>query len=95
MQRRIAAPMPRSPQPAGGEHDAEFEDPIQLDWGDFRTIAGDDLTLVEHPVDAIDQTLQRRAVELVGAAEIMHDLRFGPLGGSVPCVLGQSIIRDR
>jgi hypothetical protein len=33
-------------------------------------------------------------VELVGAAEIVHDAGLGPLGGGVPGVLRQRVVSD-
>ena len=36
----------------------------------------DGLALVEHAVDAVDQPLQGGAVDLIGAAEVVHDARF-------------------
>jgi hypothetical protein len=83
------------PQTARGQHHAELEHMLDVDRGGLRGAVGDGLPLVEHAVDAVDQALQRSPVELVGAAEIMHDARLGPLGGGVPVVLGQRVIRDR
>ena len=86
-----------TPQPACGQHHAEFEHvlDLDLDQGGLRGGAGDGLPLVEHAVDAVDQALQGSSVELVGAAEVVHDARLGPLGGGVPVVLGQRVVSDR
>ena len=91
------------PQPAGGQHEAEFEYPIYLDLEDplrrgvrdGRGGVRDAPIFAEDAVNAVDQALQCGAVELVGAAEIMHDPRLGSLGVGIPVVLGQRIIGDR
>jgi hypothetical protein len=43
------------PQPAGGQHDAEFEHPIEFDLGEFGGGTDETIALVEHTVDAVDQ----------------------------------------
>jgi hypothetical protein len=85
------------PQAARGQHDAEFEHLLDLDLGDRwgRGGTGDRLVLVEHAVDAVNQALQGGPVELVGAAEIVHDACLGAFGCGVPGVLGQCVVGDR
>ena len=84
------------PQAARGQHDAEFEHLLDLDLRDRRRRGGtgDRLALIEHAVDAVNQALQGGAVELVRAAEIVHDACLGAFGCGVPGVLGQGVIAD-
>src|ERR1700681_3967115 len=60
-----------------------------------RSSTGDRLALVEHAVDAVNQALQGGPVELISAAEIVHDACLGAFRRGVPGVLGQGIIGDR
>ena len=62
------------PQRAGGEHDAEFEHPLDLDVGDAGRglVGGHAIAGIEHAVDAVHQPLEGGAIELIGAAETMH-----------------------
>ena len=79
------------PQLAHGEHDAEGEDVVDLDLRQRRLVTNGwcfDGATIEDAVDAADEALQGRAVELVGASEAVHDASFGSLGLGVPDVLG-------
>ena len=84
------------PQSAGGKHDAEFEHPLDVDLRDVLCApAGSALSPVEHAIDAVHQPFQCGAVDLIGAAEIVHHARFRPLGIGVPDALGQGVVGDR
>jgi len=84
------------PQAAGGQHDAEVEDGVDLDLAEADpgrgcgAVAG-----LEHAVDAGDQALQGGGVELVGTAEGVDDPRLGAPGLGVPAVLGEGVVGDR
>ena len=96
MQRRIAAPMPRSSHKLRAASTTPSSKTRRSRCGDLRGRggSGDRLALVEHAVDAVDQALQGGAVELIGPAEIVHDLRLGTFRRGVPSVLGQGIVGD-
>jgi hypothetical protein len=85
------------PQGAGGQHDAEFEDGVDLDVGQAGLAAAGNGTggiSVDDALDGGDQALQGGLVELISAAEVVDDLRFGALGLGVPDVLGQGVVGD-
>jgi hypothetical protein len=45
-------------------------------------------------LDGADQALQGGFVELIGAAEVVDDLRLGALGLGVPDTLGERVVGD-
>ncbi len=69
----MASPMAEVfPQLAHGEHDAEGEDVVDLDLRQRRLVTNGrcfDGATIEDAVDAADEALQGRVVELVGASE--------------------------
>ena len=88
--------MPRSlPQLPRRQHHAQFEDPLDLDLGERGTAVGDRVAGFEHPVDALDEAPEPVAVDLVGAAEIVHHPGLSALGCGVPGILGEGVIADR
>src|SRR5689334_24851714 len=85
------------PDGTGGQHDAEFEDGVDLDIGEASLAAygqGADGIGVDDALDGGDQALQGGFVELIGAAEVVDDLRFGALGLNVPDILGERVVGD-
>ena len=74
------------PQAAGGQHDAEFEDSVDLDLRSDGLAAATGVggIGIDDAVDAGDQALQAGAVDLVSAAEAVDHPRFGALGRGVP-----------
>jgi len=81
------------PHGTGGQHDAEFEDGVDLDIGEAGLAAcgqGADGIGVDDALDGGDQALQGGFVELIGAAEVVDDLRFGALGLGVPDIFGEA-----
>ena len=84
------------PQGTSDQYDTEFEGGIDLDVGEAgfaadRQGAG---VSIDDAVDGGDQALQGGFVELIGAAEVVDDLRFGALGLGVPDVLGEGVVGD-
>src|SRR4051794_30934327 len=45
-------------------------------------------------LDGGDQALQGGFAELIGAAEVVDDLRFGALGLGVPDIFGEGVVGD-
>ena len=85
------------PQAAGGQHDAEFEDSVDLDLGEGGFAAqgqGVGGIGIDDAVDAGDQALQGGFVDPIGAAEAVHHPHLGTLGGGVPDILGESVVGD-
>jgi hypothetical protein len=85
------------PQGAGGQHDAELEDGVALEVGEAGLAAcgqGADGLGADDALDGGDQALQGGFVELIGAAEVVDDLRFAALGLGVSDVLGEGIGGD-
>ena len=85
------------PQGAGGQHNAEFEDGIDRDVGQAGLAAGGqgvDGIGVDDALDGGDEALQGGFVELIGAAEVVDDLRLGALGLGVPDILGEGVVGD-
>ena len=82
------------PQLPRRQHDAQFEHPLDLDLRQGRIAVGNRVARLEHPVDALDEAPEPVAVDLVGAAEIVHHPGLGAFGGGVPGVLGQRVIGD-
>ena len=82
------------PQRAGHVHDAELKS-----WPRSRSPAHSRL-LCRHqrrcraPVDAADQPLQGRPVELIGPAETVHHAGLSPLGSGFQ-TLGEAVVGDR
>ncbi|HEX6010233.1 MAG TPA: hypothetical protein VFY87_00220 [Geminicoccaceae bacterium] len=84
------------PQAAGGQHDAEVEDRVDLDLAETDLGGGSDAVAgLKHAVDAGDQALQSGGVELVGAAEAVEHPRLGAPGLGIPAVLGEGVVGDR
>ena len=52
------------------------------------------MTVIEDPVDALDQAFELGPIELIGPAETMHHARFSPLCFGVPGALGEGIVAD-
>jgi hypothetical protein len=82
------------PKPAGRQHDAKFEDEIDVDvdLGDGGLAAdrqGVGGIGVDDVVDADDQALQG------GVAETVRHPHFGALGLGVLFVLGEGVVGDR
>jgi hypothetical protein len=85
------------PQTAGGQHDGEFKDGVDLDLGNRSLAAGRQgvgSIGIDDAVDAGEQTLQGGAVELIGPAEAVDDAGFRALGLGVPVVFGEGIVGD-
>jgi hypothetical protein len=59
------------PQRAGGEHDAEFEHPLDLDLRDvpWAPASGSTSVVIENAIDALHQPFESGAIELIGAAK--------------------------
>jgi hypothetical protein len=57
-------------------------------------LGGQRLLAREDPQDAAGQSLQRRAIEFVSAAEVVDDLRDGAALAAVPHVLGELVVLD-
>ena len=83
------------PQLSRCQHHAQFENPLDLDLRQRGAAIGNGVTRLEHPVDTLDEAPEPVAVDLVGAAEIVHHLGLGALGRGVPAVLGQRVISHR
>ena len=82
------------PQGPRHQHHTELEHPLDLDLRQPPRGLAAGLFGAEHAVDALDQPLQRLAVERVGAAEAVDDARLGALGRGVPDVLGEPVVGD-
>ena len=83
------------PQLPRRQHHAWFEHPLDLDLRQRRTAVGNRIAGVQHPIDALDEALEPVAVDLVGAAEIVHHPGLSALGCGVPGILGEGVIADR
>lgn len=84
------------PRAAGGQHNAEIERRVDLDFqGNGLAAGGRGLAGVEDAVVAGDQTAQGGGVHLIGVAENVDHARLGPFGAGVPDVLGERVTGDR
>jgi hypothetical protein len=83
------------PQLPCRQHNAQFEHPLDLDLRQRGAAVGDRVAGLEHPVDALDEASEPVAVDLIGAAEIVHHPGLGAFGRGVPGILGQRIIGHR
>ena len=95
-QARIAADAEFLPQRAGGEHDAEFEHPLDLDLRDAAvgSPAAAPVVAIEYAIDALHQPFESGAIELIGAAETVHHAGLSPLGVGVPDAFGEGVVGD-
>lgn len=83
------------PEPARRQHDAEFEDGLDVDLRQRGRATGGERVSgidIEDAVDAGDEALKGGVVELVGAAEAVHDAGLGAPGLGVPEVLGEGVV---
>src|SRR4051812_8954460 len=87
--------MPRSRQ--SNSTTPSSEDGVDLDVGEAGLAAGGQGTGgigVDDALDGGDEALQGGFVELIGAAEVVDDLRLGALGLGVPDALGEGVVGD-
>jgi hypothetical protein len=86
------------PHRLGDMNDPEVEHPINHDIGDLNRLAAGggpiDAAIDQDPANTGRQPFQDIAIQAVGTAEAMDDLRLGPLLGLVPHVLGECVILD-
>jgi len=84
------------PHRAGGEHDAEFEHPLDLDLRDVPWAPASSSTSVaiEYAIDALHQPFESGAIELIGAAETVHHAGLSPLHVRVPDAFGEGVVGD-
>jgi len=76
--------------------DAEIEAGLDLDRPFAPLLTGRSLAGVgiEHPADAAHQSLERGAVEAIGAAEAVHHLGFDVTLLGIALVLGERVVAD-
>jgi hypothetical protein len=82
------------PQRPRRQHHPELEHLVDLDLRQLAWCAERSRIDLDHPVDALDQSLEGLAIDGVGAAEIVHDPGLGALGRGVPDILGQRVVSD-